>query len=178
MRPLLVLLLLTPALAVAQECPRAADHLILARLAAHEAGFDASSAEVAAIYAAIRNIADDAGISFAAAACAHSGRALRGETARSYVAELDERGSEPRSWPAVLTRCVGAVCTVTRHAGWDAYRLAWLALLVHSTRVVAAGHVVCGARTWGDERDTTRRPGWAEDLSCGVGLRNSFGRWE
>lgn len=175
--------LLVAGAALAQPCPSAPDELVLARLTVHEAGWEAE-ADARAIYRAIESVAARAGTSWARAACLHSGRALRGETSRPWVAELALDGREPAHWPRTRTVCRDGSCRVVEHAPWSAFRDRWLATLELAAFVIghAAGtYVDCAPETWGSHEDVMGRDGrtpgvvWI-DVDCGE-THNRFGRW-
>lgn len=174
--------LVVTAPAVAQRCPRVPDHLILARLTVHEAGWEAE-ADMRGIHAVLRRIAARDSISFARAACLHSGRALRGETSRAWVAGLDEDGARPVRWPSAATRCRDGVCRVEEHAPWVAFVDRWRRTLELAAHVVAhadATFTDCAPLTWGSRMDVRRgeERGRArfETVDCGE-TRNVYGRW-
>lgn len=166
-------LLLGAAPALAQREP---DHVLLARVCAHEAGFDAN-VDCEAIHAVLQRVAARSGHSYRAAAFAYSGVALRGASRRSYVAQLDERGREPASWPRMVTVCRRGTCRVVQHAPWSAYRERWLALVARAERIVA-GAVAhsCDEEPddWGGvaDRERAARLGLRR-ISCGE-TRNDF----
>lgn len=171
--------LLVAAPASAQTCPRRDDALVLAILSVHEAGWEAE-ADMRGIHAALRAIAARLEVSYATAACVHSGRALRGETDRPWVSELDERARTPRTWPTSATRCREGECVVGRHPPFGAYRARWLATLELARRVVLEEPAApCLPATWGSREDV--RAGEANgrtwvDVACGE-TRNRFGSW-
>jgi hypothetical protein len=152
---------------------RAPAHLVLARVCVHEAGWE-SPADCAAIWDVLTSGAERHGISRRSFAHAYSGRALRGRTSRPWVAELNERGDAPRSWPRVWVARDGRVM---EHPGWGVFRARWLALLEECRRIVAgevASSCVEPPHDWGgpvdDER--ARRLGLVR-VSCGE-TRNRF----
>ena len=180
MRYLLVALtvLLLPSLASSQDRRREPDALLLARICAHEAGWEARG-ECAAIYDVLLRVAERHGMTFRGAAYAYSGRALRGSTNRAWVSQLDEAGTAPSSWPTIRTVCrrAGEPCSVERHAPWVSYRRPWLDLLDHA-RSIVRGDVAspCASRPddWGGamDRDRASRIGLVE-VDCGE-TRNDF----
>lgn len=115
--------------------------LLLARICAHEAGWDAhETGDCAAIHEVLWRGAMRHNLSYRAYAYAYSGRALRGETSRAYFAELDADGSEPPSWPRYVTRRRedGAV-SVLPGPSWSSYRYRWLDLLAYAEAIVHDG---------------------------------------
>ena len=80
----LTAVLLSPA-TVSGQTRRASDALVLARVCAHEAGWDAL-ADCSAIYDVLRGGAERHGMTLRAFAHAYSGRALRGQTSRPWMA--------------------------------------------------------------------------------------------
>lgn len=113
---------LTLAARVEAQCPARPDHLTLAILTWHEAGVDALD-DAAAIHASIDTLSRIRGESWAETACAYSGRALRGETRRAWLAALDGTETEPAGWPA--------------GASWSVQRRLWARLLDWCSIVVA-----------------------------------------
>jgi hypothetical protein len=79
-------------------CPDVARAVILARLTWHEAGVDAL-VDAGAIHAAIDGLARVREETWEESACAYSGRALRGETRRSWIALVDRSGLAPPGFP-------------------------------------------------------------------------------
>jgi hypothetical protein len=133
MRRLLVLaaivaIALVPARAASQRDPG----LDLARAAVHEAGFDASTDEVAALHAVIvERCHGDARCQMP--------RFFAGRTARPWLARLDRSGREPQGWPRFLTRRGlrdPQRVRIVMHAPWSQYRARWIALLDVAERVV------------------------------------------
>jgi hypothetical protein len=175
--------LLLAGTADAQErpCPPRPDALVLAILSVHEAGWEAE-ADMRGIHAALRHIAERTGSRYATAGCIHSGRALRGETSRSWVAGLDVRGSRPSSWPSVvLTHRRDGTVDVEPHGRWGSFRGRWLATLELARRVVLEEPSgTCLPETWGSDADLLARARrssrtWVE-VDCGE-TRNHFGAW-
>jgi hypothetical protein len=123
----------------AQErmCPEAPRSLILARLTWHEAGVDAL-ADATAIFESLTGLARVRGETWEEAACSYSGRALRGETRRSWISRLEGPAAAPLGWPD--------------GASWDVHRRLLDRLLDHADRVVAGDVApVCSAlpTDWG-----------------------------
>jgi hypothetical protein len=166
----LAALLLVVSTAEAQR--REPEHLLLARLCVHEAGWE-SVADCAAIWEVLELGAERNAISVRSFAYAYSGLALRGQTSKPWAAELDERGSTPPSWPAWGTRRGRTV----RHAPFAAYRERWL-LLLEACRAIVAGQVPSACEEpphdWGGAVDDARaaRLGLVR-LHCGE-TRNRF----
>ena len=121
-----------------RACPDAPQALILARLTWHEAGVD-SLADASAIYESLTGLAQVRGETWEEAACAYSGRALRGETRRSWISRLDGVEIAPDGWPGRLS--------------WGRQGPLFGRLLEHADRIVA-GDVAraCEAlpTDWGD----------------------------
>ena len=144
-----------------QPCPAAPRALILTRLTWHEAGVDALE-DASAIYESITGLSVVRGESWEDAACAYSGRALRGETARSWVSRLEGPELAPVGWPA--------------GASWSVHAPMLSRLLEHADQLVA-GELPrsCTAlpTDWGDpeldshriERGVAR--GYWRRVSCG-----------
>jgi len=174
-RYLLVALLLASSTASAQR--RDSDALVLARVCAHEAGWDALE-DCAAIHAVLSGGAERHGMTLRAYAYAYSGRALRGQTSRPWMAALREDGSEPAGWPRVryVVRRDGSA-RAAAHPAWSGYRAQWLALLAYA-RLLVAGDVASSCveppHDWGGSMDAARatRIGLIP-VSCG-GTRNQF----
>lgn len=176
-------------------CPERSDHEIRAILTWHEAGATAFD-DLRAIHAVISNIAREHGLTYAEAACRHSGRALRGETNRSWLGHVTDACTEPAFWPRVTTRHEPGpdgvletdddIVSVHPHPPWSAWEDRCRALM-REARLVAAEPLVCStAMTWGNDSDLVRREaltaerGWRE-VACvrapGVELRQSYGVW-
>lgn len=138
----LALVLIIPTVASAQ---RRDDALTLARVCAHEAGWSAF-ADCAAIYDVLRGGAARYGMSLTAYAHSYSGRALRAQTSRPWVATLRADGGEPVAWPA-------------SYGPWARYRASWLALLDYA-RALVAGTVSSDCEEpphdWGGDMDSDR----------------------
>lgn len=154
----LTALLLNPTLASGQT-RREPDALVLARVCAHEAGWDALD-DCAAIYDVLRGGAERHGMTLRAYAYAYSGRALRGQTSRPWMGALREDGGEPLGWPSMrLVRMPGGVSRVERHPSWSGYRAQWLALLDYA-RALVSGAVVSRCEEpphdWGGSMDHER----------------------
>jgi len=156
-----IALLLVASLAHAQP-----DHIILARVAVHESGWE-SPADVALIHQVIQGIATRDGVTFRRAASLASPRLARCEVRRRWVCGLGEAGERPRGFPG----------------RWSRYRDRWLVLLGVARRALA-GEVVSGPcaerpRVWGSREDVRRGRArgrrWI-DARC-PGARNLGGRW-
>lgn len=170
-------------LAFAQvEGPRVGrdDDLLLARICAHEAGFDADeTGDCAAIHEVLYRGAVRQGLSYSAFAHSYSGRALRGETRRSYYAELDRDGRRPARWPAGSWASVEGTMRFVPGPSWSRYSAAWLELLAHAAFLVArhpddVSPCECPVDDWGGAVDRARaeRLGLVE-VDCGE-TRNDF----
>lgn len=163
--------LLATSSAEAQRAYRAPDHLTLARVCVHEAGWE-SVDDCAAIWEVLRAGAERGGYSVRVYALAYSGRALRGQTSRPWVAELNEEGSRPRSWPTTWQG--------RPHPGWGAFRTRWLALL-EACRLIVAGEVRSSCEDqphdWGGPVDDrrARRLGLIR-IDCGETLNRYYQR--
>lgn len=105
-----------------RPCPDAPRALIVARLTWHEAGVD-SIADASAIYESITGLSRVRGETWEQAACSYSGRALRGETARSWVSRVDDAEIAPLGWPEA--------------ASWPTNLRLFRRLLEHADRLVA-----------------------------------------
>lgn len=150
-------------LASAQREP---DHVVLARLTVHEAGW-ASPADASLIHDVLSGIVERDGVSYARAAELAAPRLARCAVRRRWVCGLAEDGRRPAGW---------------RGASWDAHRPRWLAILEHARRVVA-GEVEspCAEppRVWGSREDVRRgraRGARWVDARC-AGTANVGGRW-
>jgi len=174
-RYLLAVLMLTATPAAAQR--RDSDALVLARVCAHEAGWESLS-DCSAIYEVLRGGAERHGMTLRAYAYAYSGRALRGQTSRPWMAALREDGAEPAGWPR--TRYVvqrDGSARASAHPPWSGYRAQWMALLAHA-RGLLAGEVASSCveppHDWGGSMDAARatRIGLVP-VDCGV-TRNRF----
>ena len=169
-------LLLSPSL-VSGQTRRESDALVLARVCAHEAGWDAL-ADCSAIYDVLRGGAERHGMTMRAFAHAYSGRALRGQTSRPWMAALREDGAEPAGWPR--TRYVvqrDGSARASAHPPWSGYRGQWLALLNHARALISGRvHSACEEppHDWGGDMDHARaeRIGLIP-VSCGD-TRNTF----
>ena len=171
----LTALLLNPSL-VSGQTRRESDALVLARVCANEAGWDALD-DCAAIYDVLRGGAARHGMTLRAFAHAYSGRALRGQTSRPWMAALREDGGEPLGWPTMRTVRTGGVVRVERHPSWSGYRAQWLALLDYA-RALVSGAVTSRCEEpphdWGGDMDHERaeRIGLIP-VACGT-TRNTF----
>lgn len=142
---------------------RAPDHLILAQLCAHEAGWEADeTGDCVAIHEVIWRGARREGMSYASFARTYARRLFSFSTTRSYFAALDERGTEPSTWPRVRTRRLGngsvAVESVPR---FSHYRAAWLDLLAYAATIVGEDPDVLApcdgpVHDWGGSMDRER----------------------
>lgn len=148
------------------EAQREPDHVVLARLTVHEAGWD-SPADASLIHDVLAGIVERDGVSYARAAELASPRLARCAVRRRWVCGLAEDGRRPAGW---------------RGASWDAHRPRWMALLEHARRVVA-GEVEspCAEppRVWGAPwfvRDRVARGSRWVDARC-TGTANVGGRW-
>lgn len=103
-------------------CPDAPRPVILARLTWHEAGVDAL-VDASAIYESITGLSLVRRESWEEAACAYSGRALRGETVRSWISLLDASGIAPDGFPHA-------------RSSWEVNGRLFGRLLTHSALVV------------------------------------------
>ena len=174
---LLVALITAPV--AAQRAVR--DGLLLARICAHEAGWDADdTGDCAAIHEVLWRGAQREGMSYRSYAYAYAGRALRGETSRGYFAALNEAGDQPSTWPRYRTirrsdgsRILGVVPPFSH------YRAQWLELLAYANRIVAAppddsSPCASPVHDWGGamDRDRAARIGLIE-IECGD-TRNDF----
>lgn len=173
---LVVLILVFGAGPAPTEAQADPDYLLLARICAHEAGWDAFN-DCPAIYAVLMRNAERHGYSFRSAAYAYSGRALRGETSRSYYAGLNEEGTRPEGWPATVWVRRGDVMVTESGPAWSNYRDRWLALLAHARAIVAGDVTHSCAETpddWGGRVDRRRAAtiGLIE-IDCGD-TRNDF----
>lgn len=157
----------TLALALAPAPARADAALELARLCAHEAGWD-GAADCRAIGAVVVGLAERNAWTPARAVRALAPRLARCAVSRRWACALDARGREPRGWPAGLA--------------WSSVRARWLNLLQVARAALAAGPVgpcVEAPRTWGSASD------WRRALALGRRLRpvdcgptaNQFGAW-
>jgi hypothetical protein len=167
---------------------RISDQLALARLCASEVGFPERLSDgrwqfyddCAAIYQAIQTGADNTDMRWQSFARAYSGRVFDQTLthARSWVAHLRVDGREPHNWPTqrFIPQRDGTV-RVERHAPWNAFREAWLALYEHAGRIIA-GEVIAPCEStisdWGGAMDRER----AERIGlipvvCGT-TRNDF----
>jgi len=165
---------------LALACPADAQHvpeyLLLARICVHEAGWEAE-ADCAAIHEVLVRGAEREELSYRTYAYNYAGRALRGETSRSWVASLREDGREPEGWPETSIRRDGDTVSVVPHAPWSAYRDRWLATLEMARRVHAGEiRAACAepVHDWGGrvDRSRARRLGLIE-VECGD-TRNDF----
>lgn len=155
---------------------RASDTLLLARICVHESGWD-SPQDCAAIHQVLLAGSAREGMTYRSYMYSYAGRALRGETARAWVANLREDGREPDGWPrTVVVRREGEL-RVERHAPWDAFRDRW-AIALQNARMVMSGELTHTCETpphdWGGrvDRDRARRLGLIR-ISCGE-TRNDF----
>lgn len=164
-RIVMSLALVTGLASVAEAQSSDSDALLLARVCVHEAGFD-STEDCSAIAVVLRRLAERQNAPFARAAFAYSGRALRGLTRRSYVAQLDATGARPRGW--------------SRGLDWEGdYRARWLELLAYCERVLRGEERSDCAEPpddWGGrmDRERAQRLGLVE-VDCGE-TRNDFYR--
>lgn len=157
------------------------DALILARVCAHEAGWNAhETGDCAAIHEVLWRGAIREGMSYRAFAHAYSGRALRGETSRRYFAYLDERGSEPAYWPRYYSRRgSGGIVHMSVVPPFSHYRRQWLDLLEYARGIVTqdpddVSPCASPVHDWGGSMDRERanRIGLIE-VECG-NTRNDF----
>lgn len=158
------------------EAQRVSDTLLLARICVHEAGWD-TPLDCAAIHQVLLAGAEREGMSYRSYAYAYAGRALRGETARSWVAHLREDGREPEGWPETVVVRRGDELRVERHAPWGAFRDRWMTTL-DTARQVMAGELTAPCESpphdWGGrvDRARARRLGLIR-IDCGD-TRNDF----
>lgn len=138
-------ILLSIVFVIASAIPAAADHevcpdaIMLARICAHEAGWESDgtgswnaeeTGDCAAIHEVLYRNAHFRGFSYRASGHAYSGRLLSGTTVRSYYNELDADGTRPPSWPTG-SWVTGASGMLQFEPGpsWERYRDRWLELL-------------------------------------------------
>lgn len=136
----LVLVLLAAFGARAQEIPVEAsrDGLMLARICAHEAGWNADeSGDCAAIHEVLWRNSRFRGMSYRSLGFAYSGRLLRGETRRSYHAELTADGATPPGWPLGAWVADSGGLTFRAGPAWSNFRPRWLELVAHAEWLVA-----------------------------------------
>lgn len=156
------------------HCQRADHGLDLARAVVHEAGFDATPDEVAAMHAV------------AVARCAGSMRCqmprfFAGRTTRAWAQWLRRDATRPWGWPEFVTRQGRRDPSRVRlvaHAPWSHYRDRWLALLEVADRVVAGELAAsCSPEAWGGAVDRARaRRLRLVEIDCGE-TRNAFYRF-
>lgn len=164
------------ALAVPADAQHVPDYLMLARICVHEAGWEAE-ADCAAIHQVLTAGAEREDLSYRTYAHNYSGRALRGETSRSWVANLREDGREPEGWPETTIVREGDAVRVAPHAPWSMYRDRWLRTIELARRVIA-GEITASCvepvHDWGGrvDRGRARRLGLIE-VECGE-TRNDF----
>lgn len=148
----------SPIGSVADAQGRASDTLLLARICVHESGWE-SPLDCAAIHQVLVAGSEREGMSYRSYAFAYSGRALRGETLRSWVAHLREDGREPLNWPRSVTVRRGEELRVEPHAPWGAFRDRWLTTL-ETARMVMSGELrsscVTPPHDWGGRVDRAR----------------------
>ncbi len=160
----------------AEAQSRASDTLLLARICVHESGWD-SPLDCAAIHQVLVAGAAREDMSYRSYAYSYSGRALRGETSRSWVAHLREDGREPENWPRTVVVRRGGELVVQPHASWAAFRDRWLVTL-ETARMVMSGALSHSCETpphdWGGrvDRARARRLGLIP-VECGE-TRNDF----
>lgn len=139
------------------------------------------------IHAVLVTLAENWHVSFAEAACRHSGRFLRGETTRVWASELNEEMTAPAHWPRAATRRrPDGNVEVVAHAAWSQFTERWAGRLELARRILSTGRRACSeALTWGgflDFSDRRRRPlrgdrAWV-DVVCVPGeTRNRYGFW-
>lgn len=146
-------LALAPSTSAAQFVP-ASDAVILARVCFHESGWT-STDDCAGIKEVLVNGSERHGLSFRSYALAYSGRALRGETSRSWVAQLGPRGRRPSRWPVTWDSPTGP----RPHPGWSVFRDRWMDLLGLAERLMdgtASGKCETSPHDWGGPMDDAR----------------------
>lgn len=174
-----VLLALITAPVTAQRA--AHDALLLARICAHEAGWEADeTGDCAAIHEVLWRGAMREGMSYRSFAHAYSGRALRGETSRRYFAYLNERGEEPAYWPRYYSRRGSdGLSHLSVVPPFSHYRRQWLELLEYARGIVGqhpddVSPCASPVHDWGGsmDRERAQRIGLLE-VECGD-TRNDF----
>lgn len=164
------------ALACPADAQHVPDYLLLARICVHEAGWE-QEADCAAIHQVLVAGAEREDLSYRTYAYNYSGRALRGETSRAWVANLREDGREPDGWPETVIVRDGDSVSVEPHAPWGMYRERWLRT-IEIARGVIAGSITAACaepvHDWGGrvDRGRARRLGLVE-VDCGE-TRNDF----
>lgn len=189
--PVALLLVVLVAPVTAQNAP-ISPALALARLCVSEAGWECfERGDGYAIHEVISRGAERQDMRYVSFARAYAQRlfgARPHDSARlAWVAQLDERGSAPASWPRYAgQRTVDGVVVLTPHAPWSSFRGRWVAVLERAREVVGWSlddvdeWSICDdeVHDWGGwmDRDRAQRIGLIE-IECGVsdeGTRNDF----